>query len=216
MAQKRTKRIIGALGILLVLAAIFVGASLGAKHYQGLLTQIVQAGGAFGVIAYILFTAVFTIFLIPLDVSVLIPLATHAWGPLSTALMSVAGWTLGSSVSFYLVRRYGTEFAKRLAGEERIRRAEHAAPKEHLFWWVLLMQAFLSVDFISYIFGLFTEIRMGPYVLATFLGDFVPGFFFAYVGTLPVWYEVGGIAVGLAAAAVFFFRYRGRYFSWNE
>lgn len=216
MVPKRTRRILSALGMLLVLAAVFVAASLLAKHYQHALTQAVQAGGAFGMIAYVLLTTAFTVFLVPLDVSVLIPLAAHAWGPVVTALMSAAGWTLGSAFSFYLARRYGTGIAVRLAGEAQIHRAERIAPKDHLFWWVLFLQAFLSVDFISYIFALFTDIRMGPYVLATGIGDLVPGFFFAYAGTLPVWYEIGAIAMGLAVAAVFFFRYRGSYFSWNE
>ena len=63
--------------------------------------------GPWGIAAFTLLTAAFVVFLIPLDVSVLIPLAAHVRGPVATALMSVAGWTLGSSVAFLLARRYG-------------------------------------------------------------------------------------------------------------
>ena len=36
------------------------------------------------------------------------------------------------------------------------------------------------------------------------IGDLVPGFFFAYAGVLPAWYQVGALAIGLVIAGVLF------------
>lgn len=81
-------------------------------------------------------------------------------------------------------------------------------PKRHLFWWALFMQALLPMDLISYAFGLFTEIDLGPYALATAIGDLVPGFFFAYAGALPIWYEIGAMTIALAIIGLLFWRSR--------
>ena len=198
------------LAVLAALAAVFVAMSVVASLYQGTLTSLVREGGVAGVVAYIVLTTVFLVFMIPLDISVLIPVAAHAWGPFATALMSVTGWTIGSAIAFFIARRFGTTLAPRIVGARRLARAERAVPREHLFWWVLLLQAFITVDFISYVFGLFTSMGMGSYVLATGIGNLVPGFFFAYVGTLPLWYEVATFTLGVAVIAALFFHHSRR------
>jgi uncharacterized membrane protein YdjX (TVP38/TMEM64 family) len=198
------------IGLTLLVVAIFVGVSLTAHTYQNTLGSVVKAGGAWGIAAFMVLTALFTVFLIPLDVSVLIPVAANVWGPIPTALMSVSGWTLGSATAFFLARCFGTPLVEHIVGKGRVRAAEKTAkrtiPKRHLFWWALFMQALVPMDLISYAFGLFTDIELGRYVLATALGDMVPGFFFAYAGVLPVWYQIGAVAVGLAIVGVLFWR----------
>jgi uncharacterized membrane protein YdjX (TVP38/TMEM64 family) len=197
-------------GVCAAVLAAFVGVSVFAHAHQGALKEAVHVGGVWGIAAFIVLTAIFVVFLLPLDVSVLIPLAAVVWGPVGTAIMSVAGWTLGSSVAFFLARRFGAPVVARLAGKARLREAERTAkrtiPKRHLFWWALITQALLPIDLISYVFGLFTDIELGPYALATALGDLVPGFFFAYAGTLPAWYQIGALIIGLAIAGLLFWR----------
>jgi uncharacterized membrane protein YdjX (TVP38/TMEM64 family) len=196
--------------VAVAVAAVFVGVSVLAQAHQDALRHIVGVRGAWGIAAFVLLTAVFVVFLIPLDVSVLIPLAAHVWGPVATALMSVAGWTLGSSVAFLLARRYGAPAVAWLTGKTRLRKAERAArrtiPRHPLFWWVLICQALLPIDLISYAFGLFAAIDLGAYALATALGDLVPGFFFAYAGVLPAWYQSGALVIGFAIAGLLFWR----------
>src|SRR6185437_11502210 len=138
------------------------------------------------------------------------PHCRHRLGPNATALMSVAGWTLGSSTAFFLARRFGAPVVARIVGRVRLQAAEraarHAIPRHHLFWWALVCQALLPIDLISYAFGLFTELGLGPYALATAIGDLVPGFFFGYAGVLPAWYQIGALAIGFAIAGVLFWR----------
>ena len=55
-------------------------------------------------------------------------------------------------------------------------------------------------------FGLFAAIDLGAYALATALGDLVPGFFFAYAGVLPAWYQIGALVIGFAIAGLLFWR----------
>lgn len=190
----------------------FVAVSLLAHAFQGVVGEVVRAGGVWGIAGFIVLTAIFVVFLIPLDISLLIPIAATVWGPNATALMSIAGWTLGSSTAFFLGRRYGAPVVREFAGRRRLRAAERAAkrliPKHHLFWWAMFAQALLPIDLISYVFGLFTELSLGAYTLATAIGDLVPGFFFAYAGTLPAWYQIGALALALVVAGILFWRSR--------
>jgi uncharacterized membrane protein YdjX (TVP38/TMEM64 family) len=199
---------VSSIAVALVVAAIFVGVSVLAHTYAHALGEAVKAGGVWGIAAFIVMTAILTVFLVPLDVSVLIPLAAAAWGPVGTAFMSDAGWTLGSATAFFLARRFGAPIVARLVGKRRLREAERAArrtlPKHHLFWWALVSQALLPVDLISYAFGLFADIELGLYALATAIGDLVPGFFFAYAGVLPAWYQIGALIVAFAIAGLLF------------
>ena len=185
-------------------AGVFMAVSAGAQKYEDALAGLVHAGGGVGVLAFIVLSAAFTVFIVPLDAPVLIPLAVAAWGPLAAALMTVVGWTLGSAIAFFLARRYGELFVSALVGAKRIAEGRERTPHEHVFWWALLIQALLPMDVVSYAFGLFTSIRMRWYVLATALGNFVPAFFFAYTGTLPVWYQAGAFAAGLVVIALLF------------
>lgn len=187
--------------------ALFVSVSYVASLYHEGLASFVEAGGAFGVVAFVVLTALCTVLLVPFDSSVLLPLAAHAWGPAHAALMAIAGWTAGSAASFAIARRYGRPVAERMIGARRVVEAERHAPHEHLFWWVAGTQAFIQVDFISYMFGLFTRIPLGEYVLATALGDILPAFFFSYVGTLPIWYKLLAIVGGLVVTGFLFWRF---------
>ena len=198
------------LALVAVLGIVFVVVSVLASAYSVVLTSFVHAGGVAGMVAYVVLTAVFVVLMVPLDISVLMPIAVHVWGPVATALLSVVGWTSGSSFAFLIARRFGNTLAPRIVGARRLARAERMAPRKHLFWWVLFLQAFITVDFISYVFGLFTKIGMSSYVLATGLGNFVPGFLFAYLGTLPLWYEIAVLVAGLCVVAALFYQQRRR------
>lgn len=187
-----------ALASLAAFAAVFVSISVLAQSYEGVLAEVVRAGEVAGAAAFILLSAVFTTLLIPLDAAILVPLAANAWGPLATALMSAFGWTVGSTVSFMIARRYGYPVVVRLARPERLERARARVPTTHLFWWVLGIQAAAPMDLVGYAFGLFTQMRLAPYVVATALGNLVPATVIAYIGVLPTWYQLGAFAAALA------------------
>jgi len=188
--------------ILFGLATVFVTISYLARSHQELLTSIVHAGGVMGMIGFIALTAVFVIFVIPLDVVFLIPLGAAAWGPIPTAIMSIAGWTIGSAGAFALARVFGVSLVERLIGLKRIHVVEARIPKQNLFWSVVFLRLAVSVDILSYALGLFSRMPWKQYTLATILGVTPFGFYFAYAGALPFWYQIAAMVIALALATV--------------
>ncbi|HUY62391.1 MAG TPA: VTT domain-containing protein [Candidatus Paceibacterota bacterium] len=197
----------GEIAALLLLAITFIAVSVLAERYHAALATLVTQGGILGVAAYILLTAVFVIFIIPLDIALLIPIGAVAWGPLPTALMSIAGWTLGAAIAFLIARRFGEPVVARLIGLERIRAIESRIPKRNLFWMVVLMRILVSVDILSYALGLFSAMPWRSYVVATAIGVAPFGFYFAYTGALPLWYRVAAVAFAVALATLVILRY---------
>ena len=85
----------------------------------------------------------------------LIPVAARVLGPVAAALATTAGWTAGRFIP------------------------------EDLFWSIVFVRLVLPMDVISYVLGLFTDIRWATYVGATALGLTPSAVLLAYVGKLP-------------------------------
>ncbi|HEX8946976.1 MAG TPA: VTT domain-containing protein [Candidatus Paceibacterota bacterium] len=191
----------------IVLALVFLAVSYLAQRYHGELAFVVSRGGVFGVIGFVLLTALFVIFVIPLDIAFLIPIGASVFGSVPTALMSITGWTLGAAVAFGIARRFGRPVVERIIGSGRLAAVEQRIPKRDLFWSVVVLRMLMPVDLLSYALGLVSSLSWGRYVLATALGVAPFGFFFAYAGVLPFLYRVVSIGVALVLAVVLFLTY---------
>jgi uncharacterized membrane protein YdjX (TVP38/TMEM64 family) len=141
----------------------------------------------------------------------MIPVAARAWGRVPAALATTAGWTAGSFVAFVIARQWGYPVVRKIISLERLRAMRRFIP-ENLFWSIVLVRLVLPMDVISYVLGLFTEIRWATYVGATALGLTPSALFLAYLGKLPNGYEIIGVAIGGAAivAALLIARQRRR------
>lgn len=192
---------------LAALASVFVIVSIFAHTYKIEIANVVHTGYGLGEIGFIALTALFVVFVIPLDIVFLIPIGVTLWGPIPTALMSITGWVLGATIAFYIARHWGTPTVKTLVGLKRIRAIERSIPKKNLFWSVVTLRLLISVDILSYALGIFTTMPLGAYVLATAIGVAPFGFYFAWAGTLPVTYQILAIIVALTFAVVAFIRY---------
>ncbi|MHB8660808.1 MAG: TVP38/TMEM64 family protein [Minisyncoccota bacterium] len=192
---------------LLALAIAFVGVSVLAQRHHEVLAGFVTQGGVLGVAAYVLLTALFVVFVIPLDIALLIPIGAIVWGPIPTALMSIAGWTLGAIAAFGIARRFGLPAVERLIGLARVRAIEQRIPKRNLFLMVVFLRMLVSVDVLSYALGLFSAISWGTYVAATAIGVAPFGFYFAYAGTLPFWYRIAAVLLAFVLAGFAIIRY---------
>lgn len=192
---------------LLAFGAVFIAVSVLAQRYHETLASSVQQGGTLGIAAYILLTALFVIFVIPLDIVLLIPIGVVAWGPIPTALMSIVGWTLGAAIAFGIARRFGLPVVERIIGLARVREIERRIPKSNLFWMVVFLRMLVSVDILSYALGLFSSMPWSSYVLATALGVAPFGFYFAYAGALSFWYRLLAIAFAFMLAVFVFLKY---------
>lgn len=205
--MQRTQ-LIEQVGSLIVIALLFVAASFLAHHFQYFLASLVESGGIASVAGFIVLTAIFVVFVIPLDIVFLIPLGAAVWGAVPTALMSIAGWTIGASVAMGIARVFGAPLVKRLIGFARIEAIQNRIPKRNLFWTVVFLRMLVSVDILSYALGLFSDMRWGSYVLATAIGVAPFGFYFAFAGTLPFWYQLIAIVLALGVATTIVMRYR--------
>lgn len=185
---------------LALFAFAFVLVSHYAQAHKPIIAALLAGGGKGGVVLFIALTALFVIFVIPLDVVFLIPLGTALWGPVATALMSITGWTLGAAAAFLLARRFGAPLVGRIVSLARVRRLEARLPQRRRFGAVVLLRMLISVDLLSYALGLASAMPLGSYLAATALGVAPFGFYFAYAGALPFWYQAGAIALALALA----------------
>ncbi|MGH7141841.1 MAG: TVP38/TMEM64 family protein [Minisyncoccia bacterium] len=192
---------------IIILAALFIAASYSAHRYESALSLALAGHAALGVLLFIFLTAVFVVFVIPLDIAFLIPIAAALWGPVATAVLSITGWTIGAALAFGIARYFGLPVVEKLIGLSRVRAVENRIPKTNLFWMVVFLRMLVSVDILSYALGLFSGMNWGAYILATAFGVAPFGFFFAYAGTLPFWYEIAAVAFAILIATLVMLRY---------
>ncbi|OYV27280.1 MAG: hypothetical protein B7W98_02095 [Parcubacteria group bacterium 20-58-5] len=192
---------------LVLLALAFIGVSIFADVHRAALASVIAQGSVFGVAAYVLLTALFVVFIIPLDLVLLIPIGVVVWGPVWTALLSILGWTLGAAVAFGVARRFGAPVVGRFVPLDRVRAVERRLPRGNRFSMVVFFRMLVSVDLLSYALGLFSDMPLGQYVLATALGVAPFGFYFAYAGALPLAYRIAAILSALALATFVIVRY---------
>lgn len=194
-------------GVIGIMATTFVAVSYIARINEPVLTTIVQNGNITGVIGFILLTALFVVFVIPLDIVFLIPLGALVWGPVPTALMSITGWVLGSVVALGIARSFGVPAVEKMIGLKRIRGIEARIPKQNTFWTVVFLRLIIPVDILSYALGLFSTMAWRPYMIATLIGVTPFGFYFSYAGTLPFWYQIAAMSGALVFATAILFKY---------
>ena len=159
--------------------------------------------GPFGMFVYIVLTAASAVIIAPLSTVPLMPLATTLWGPMLTALLSVAGWTLGAIVAFTLARRYGQQWIATFFPKETLRRIAYAIPQKYLFWNVVFLRMILPVDVLSYSLGAISNMRFAQYTFATAIGVTPFAFVFSYVAVLSLRYQIVTGLIIFAIVVVF-------------
>jgi len=142
-----------------------------------------------GMLAYILILVIATV-IAPVSAMPLLPLASNIWGWFLAALLSIAGWTLGAIIAFALARKYGAPLVKRFISLDKIAKWENKIPKENIFWSIVFLRMAVPVDILSYVLGLFSHIRFRTYFLATLIGVSPFAFVFAFLGSLPFYYQI--------------------------
>ena len=140
----------------------------------------------------------------------LIPVAAHAWGHIWAAVVTTAGWTIGSVIAFSIARRWGTPFVKHLTSLQRLREMKHYVPKD-VFWSIVFLRLAMPMDILSYVLGLFTHISWRKYTAATALGVTPPAFLLAYLGKLPHAYDLIAFGIGGIVVAAYVMVVRRRH-----
>ena len=210
MARGRAVAVVKEYGTLAIIAMALMGAVLVVRAHNTELTRFVDQRPLVGGSVYLLLN-VFDAVLAPGVTLPLIPVAARAWGPVPAAILTTVGWTVGSLVAFLIARRWGYPLVRKLTSIERVKRLRRYIP-EDLFWSVVLLRMVMPMDVISYVLGLFTNMKWSRYVAATALGVAPSAFVLAFLGKLTHAYEL--ITFGIGGAAIVWIvissRQRGR------
>ncbi len=192
---------------LLAFGVLFGVISAVVRANEVYISSTMHGGGIVSAISFITLTAVFVIFVIPLDIIFLIPIGSTVWGPVPTAFMSIIGWTIGATIAFCIARYMGANVVRLIIGLDRVNAFEKRIPTQNLFWGVVLLRLFVSVDILSYGLGIFSKMPLVQYIVATGLGVTPFGFYFAYAGVLTFWYQIFAIMGAVTISAVVMIKY---------
>jgi len=193
---------------LAIVGAILIGALVVVRMHSDGITRFINHHPFWGVFLYLNLNVLDAV-IAPGATLPLIPVAARAWGRVPAALVTTAGWTLGSLIAFLIARRWGYPIVKRLTSRERIRQMGKYIPDD-LFWSIVLLRLVMPMDVMSYVLGLLTDISWSRYMLATAMGLTPSAFVLAYLGKLPNAYEIImlGVAAAVGVAAVLIARRR--------
>ena len=197
----KKESIISAVKIFLIVLA-FILISYFAQVNSELLKDYIK-DNIFGMIIYVFILIVFSI-LAPINEIILVPIATASWGWFITALLTLTGWTLGSAVVFFISKRFGVPIIKKFIPLSKIYKYEKFMPQEHLFLSVIFLRIAVPIDIISYMIGLFTNIKFSTFIFATFIGFTPLAFLLAYLGTLPMYIQLIGLILLLVISVIGF------------
>ena len=202
--QKNTAEILSIVSIIV----LFVVSTLFAREYQSELELLVQSDGALGMFLYVLID-IFATVVAPISALPLMPIGVSVWGWVTTALLSIVGWVLGSQIAFYLAQKYGKSFIQKIVSLEKIAKFEKQFSEKDIFWTVVLLRITIPVDILSYALGLFSSMSHTSYFFATLIGVTPFAFVFAYTGSLsPLFQMYTFIGVFLAISLLYIVKNR--------
>jgi uncharacterized membrane protein YdjX (TVP38/TMEM64 family) len=189
---------------ILLLGALFVGASIFAQKYANFFEAIPFAQSVLGMALYVAITIV-AVVIMPVSTLPILPVAVGFWGSFIAALLSVIGWIVGAIFAFLIARRFGSPVVRRFTNLRNIERFEQVLPEQHVFWGLVFLRITLPVDVLSYAVGLFTKISFKIYLTSTALGIIPFAFIFSYAATMPPHYQ---LVAGIIGFAVLFIGYQ--------
>lgn len=188
--KKNKNEIIG--GVIVITLFILIS-YLAQRNIDTISNYISQ--GFTGMIVYTSITIFATVFA-PISALPLMPLAVQLWGVFIAAILSIIGWTIGSLIAFLVAKKLGKKYVMKIIDEKKIKYYEDIIPENNLFLGVVILRMFLPVDVLSYVLGLFTNMRTISYTIATLIGVTPFAFVIAYIGSLSLQMQIISMIVG--------------------
>src|SRR3989338_2827981 len=179
-----------------IITALFIISAFYSQKYGEEAKIFVERGGVFGMIAYVVIAIIATV-AAPVSAAPLIPIAANVWGFAVTAILSILGWTVGSLIAFAIGRKYGLPLARKFVSVHNLEKIHKRIPQEKMFWSVVVLRVMIPVDLLSYALSIFSVLSWKKYTLATIIGISPFAFIFAYLGTLPISYQIFSIPAGI-------------------
>lgn len=158
-----------------------VGYFLGQQEQAMFFKSAVEKNMIWGAFVYV-FLEILSIVAAPVATIFLIPIAVSIFGPFATSILNIIGWMIGSSIAFWLARKYGKPLLERMKIFQGIKKYENYVSSEVEFWSVLVLRVVFPVDVISYALGFLSSISFFRYFLATVIGIAPFSFLYSYAG----------------------------------
>lgn len=192
--EKNKEKIKSLAEIFLIIAFFIISSYIIQKNIEtiGSLLNI----GFFGLVFYVIIVVI-AIVIAPVSAIPLIPLASQLWGWVASALLNITGWVIGATIAFVLARKYGTPLVSKFIKLEKIKKIEQFIPQKNVFWSLVFLRMIIPVDILSYALGLFSQISLRKYFLATLIGVTPFAFVFAYVGFISFRLQIIALAIAL-------------------
>jgi uncharacterized membrane protein YdjX (TVP38/TMEM64 family) len=177
-----------------VIAVFFILSALLFENYQPQIETVVGAKSLAGMMLYV-FVFVLSVVFTPISSVPLIPVASRIWGVWATTALSVAGWTIGAMIAFYLARKFGRPHVARIISIKKIEKIEKLIPQKNIFLTIFFFRAVTPFDGLSYALGLITRVSPKTFFWSTFLGLIPFCLIMAYLGSLPAVFLILGLAL---------------------
>ena len=191
------KETIHALFSLLLIVVLFISFSYILSANTSYFQERVGENNILSIISYISLLIV-AVVIAPVSFLPLIVVASYTWGWFYAGIFSIIGWSIGAAIAFVIARFFGAPAVKKFISFRKIEAIEKKIPKKNMFWSIIIMRLIVPVDILSYALGLFSTISFRTYILATIIGITPFAFIFAYIGSIPFYYQIFAmIVIGL-------------------
>lgn len=177
--------------------ALFLTASFFVAKNAETFKELVALSGIKGMFFYIFITITAIVLAPAVSTLPLLPVAAALWGSFLSAILTIIGWEIGAMIAFGLAQKYGHPLLHKITADSKINRIRRLIPEKNLFLSVILFRIILPVDVLSYVLGLFTNMRFIPYATATLLGIIPFAFIFSHAVKLPISYQIFAGILGL-------------------
>lgn len=194
MTERKIKYIQYIVGAVLATLA-FVAISEVSQSYSDILQNLTEQAGLIGIVSYI-GIMIISIVVAPIGTGFLLPVAANSWGPVTAAIYSITGWTIGAMIAFFLAKKYGLKLVKNVKTVQRLRAIEKAIPRRNAFLAVVLLRIALPVDLLSYALGIFSSMGYGMFFWSTVIGISPFAFIVTYAATSSVTLRIVVSALG--------------------
>jgi uncharacterized membrane protein YdjX (TVP38/TMEM64 family) len=118
----------------------------------------------------------------PINTLSLVPFASVTFGWPITTFVLIVSWTLGAVIAFLIARRFGKSALRNWRMFREAENYSSRVPHDLSFLSLIFLRMLIPVDLLSYAVGLFTNISLFRYTLATLIGVAPFSFVWSYGG----------------------------------
>ncbi len=192
--------------VILLVIGLFILASYFTKTYTSQLSNFIEKYYLIGMFVYISLGVIDAVG-VPITNVPLIPVVVGIYGFYLGVLLTSAGWFLGSLLAFFIARKYGVSFIKKIISVNKIESIKKYIPKKKFFASLIVSRLLLPNELINYGYGIFTDVEFKTFAIASLIGIILTSIALAYIDTLSLIYEVLAIILGIFLFAVFIYFY---------